>query len=163
MVMIAEIIEVPNPLKLKVAYGPDGVDAAMLDRAEALIANLHGEFVVWVQEDLKKLQQHFDAAMVLPVEERDHAMKQVFGVLHNMRGQGGSFGFPLVTQIANMLCRFMETRATFQQAEMEAVSLCIDAIRLVVGEGMSGDGGTKGEKLVKGIELVIQKFSQKPA
>lgn len=161
MVAVAEIIEVPNTLKMKVTYGPDGVDAAMLERAEALMANLQGDFVVWVQEDLKKLQQYFDAAIALPVEERDHAVKEVFGVLHNMKGQGGSFGYALVTQIANILCRFMETRTTFAQAEMDTVALCVNAIRLVVAERMSGDGGTKGEKLIKGIELVIQKFSQK--
>ena len=161
MVAVAEIIEVPNTLKLKVSYGPDGVDAAMLEKAEALIANLQGDFVVWVQEDLKKLQQHFDAAMALPVEERGHAMKEVFGVLHNMKGQGGSFGFPLITSLANMLCRFMESRTTFGPSEMEGVSVCVNAIRLVVAERLSGDGGTKGEKLIKGIELVIQKFSAK--
>jgi len=161
MVAVAEIIEVPNTLKLKVSYGPDGVDAAMLERAEALIANLQGDFVVWVQEDLRKLQQHFDAAMSQSGDERVHSMKEVFGVLHNMKGQGGSFGFPLITTISNMLCRFMETRATFEQGEMETVLVCINAIRLVVAERLSGDGGTKGEKLIKGLELVIQKFSQK--
>ncbi len=160
MVAVAEIIEVPNTLKMKVSYGPDGVDAAMLERAEALMQNLQGDFVVWVQEDLRKLQQHFDAAMALPVEERDHAMKEVFGVLHNMKGQGGSFGYMLVTHIANMMCRFMETRTAFGQGEMETVLVCINAIRLVVAERMAGDGGTKGEKLIKGLELVIQKFSQ---
>ena len=78
MVAVAEIIEVPNPLKSKVSYGPDGVDAAMLERAEALIANLQGDFIVWVQEDLKKLQQSFDNASAQPVEERAHAMQAVF-------------------------------------------------------------------------------------
>ena len=159
MVAVAEIIDVPNPLKGKVSYGADGVDAAMLEKAEALIANLQGDFVVWVQEDLKRLQQHFDTAKAQPVEERAHAMKEVFGVLHDMKGQGGSFGFPLVTTIANQLCRFMETRTSFGQAEMDAISLCINSIRLIVAERMSGDGGMKGEKLLKGIELVIAKFA----
>ncbi len=157
----AEIIDVPNPLKGKVSYGADGVDAAMLEKAEALIANLQGDFVVWVQEDLKRLQQHFDNAKALPVEDRAHAMKEVFGVLHDMKGQGGSFGFPLVTTITNQLCRFMETRTSFGQAEMDTISLCINTVRLIVAERMSGDGGMKGEKLLKGIELVFQKFAAK--
>jgi hypothetical protein len=161
MASVAEIIDVPNPLKGKVSYGPDGVDAATLEKAEALIANLQGDFVVWVQDDLKRLQQYYDTAAGQPVEERAHAMKEVFGVLHDMKGQGGSFGFPLVTSIANQLCRFMETRTAFGPGEMEAISLCINAIRLVLAERMSGDGGPKGEKLLKGIELVIQKFSAK--
>ncbi len=161
MVAVAEIIDVPNPLKGKVSYGPDGVDASMLEKAEALIANLQGDFVVWVQEDLKKLQQHYNTAAALPVEERAHAMKEVFGVAHDMKGQGGSFGFPLVTSIANNLCRFMETRTSFGQAETEAILLHISALKLVVAERLSGDGGIKGEKLLKGLELVLQKFATK--
>ena len=161
MVAVAEIIEVPNPLKGKVSYGPDGVDAAMLEKAEAMIANLQGDFVVWVQEDLKKLQMHFDKASAQPPEDRAHAMQEVFGVLHDMKGQGGSFGFPLVTHIANTLCRFMETRTGFGPTEMSAVGLHINALRLVVAERLSGDGGMKGEKLIKGLELVLQKFAAK--
>ena len=159
MVAVAEIIEVPNPLKMKVSYGPDGVDAAMLEKAEALIANLQGDFVVWVQEDLKKLQQQFDAANALPVEERAEAMKAVFGTLHDMKGQGGSFGYPLVTAICNTLCRFMESISSYGAQEMQAILLHISTLRLIVGERLSGDGGTKGGQLVKGLELVLQKFA----
>jgi len=159
MVAVAEIIEVPNPLKMKVSYGPDGVDAAMLEKAEALIANLQGDFVVWVQEDLKKLQQNFDSANALPVEERAEAMKSVFGVLHDMKGQGGSFGYPLVTTISNTLCRFMESVGTYGPQEMQAILLHINTLRLIVAERLNGDGGTKGEKLVKGLELVLHKFA----
>ena len=161
MVAVAEIIEVPNPLKNKVSYGPDGVDTAMLEKAEALIANLQGDFVVWVQDDLKKLQQSFDAAAALPPAERGHAMQEVFGVLHDMKGQGGSFGYPVITQIANTLCRFMESQSEFGPQEMEAVLVHINALRLVVAERLSGDGGTKGQKLLKGLELVLQKFANK--
>ena len=161
MVAVAEIIEVPNPLKNKVSYGPDGVDTAMLEKAEALIANLQGDFVVWVQDDLKKLQQSFDAAQALAPAERGHAMQEVFGVLHDMKGQGGSFGYPVITQIANTLCRFMESQSEFGPQEMEAVLVHINALRLVVAERLSGDGGTKGQKLLKGLELVLQKFANK--
>jgi len=161
MVAVAEIIEVPNPLKNKVSYGPDGVDTAMLEKAEALIANLQGDFVVWVQDDLKKLQQYFDSAAALTPAERGHAMQEVFGVLHDMKGQGGSFGYPVITQIANTLCRFMESQTEFGPQEMEAVLVHINALRLVVAERLSGDGGTKGQKLLKGLELVLQKFANK--
>lgn len=148
-------------MKSKVSYGPDGVDAAMLERAEALIANLQGDFIVWVQEDLKKLQQSFDNASAQPVEERAHAMQEVFGVLHDMKGQGGSFGYPLITHVANTLCRFMEVRSSFGPSEMSAVSLHINALRLIVAERLNGDGGDKGQKLVNGLELVLQKFAAK--
>ena len=161
MVAVAEIIEVPNPLKTKVSYGPDGVDAAMLEKAEAMIANLQGDFVVWVQDDLKKLQQFFDTASGQPEAERALAMKEVFGVLHDMKGQGGSFGYPLVTSISNTLCRFMESITNYGPQEMEAILIHINTLRLIVAERLSGDGGIKGEKLVKGLELVLHKFAPK--
>lgn len=160
-VAVAEIYEQPNPLRAKVTYGPDGIDEKVLARAEAAIASLGEEFLGWIEQDVKAAQHKFDAISDLPEDERDHAMQELFTILHDMKGQGGSFGFPLVTSIANNLCRFMETRTSFGQAEMEAILLHISALRLVVAERLSGDGGTKGEKLLKGLELVLQKFAGK--
>ena len=44
---------------------------------------------------------------------------------------------------------------------MSAVSLHINALRLIVAERLNGDGGDKGQKLVNGLELVLQKFAAK--
>jgi hypothetical protein len=156
MTRIAEIYRETNPLKNRVSYGSDGVDMAIIAKAEALIASMQGEFIAWFQVDLVKLQSQYDAAASLPVEDRASPMADVYTGAHDMKGQGGSFGFPLVTNIANSLCRFMENRSVFGRQEMEVIQVHIEALRLAVAERMTGDGGIKGEKLLRGLEVVME-------
>lgn len=155
-----EIIQVPNPLKNKVTYGPGGVDPAALERAEAVIADLKGDYLTWVQEDLQKLQAAYDKAAAASEGDRTKAMQDVFGVAHDIKGQGGSFGYQLVTVIGNQLCRFIEKREQYGIQEVEAVRLHIDAMRLVINKRMEGDGGRVGANLVAGLSAVLDKLSK---
>lgn len=155
-----EIIQVPNVLKNKVSFGPDGVDLEALERAEAVIANLQGNYLEWVQEDLQRLQALYETAIKLPEAERAPVMKQIFGIAHDVKGQGGSFGYGLVTAIGNQLCRFLEGRESFTNPELEAVRLHIDTIRMVIAKRMEGDGGREGESLMRGLQLVVNKVTK---
>jgi hypothetical protein len=155
---VAEIYEQPNPLRAKVSYGPEGIDDKVLAKAEAAIANLGEEFLSWIEQDVKAAQQKFDSTVDLPEGERDHSMHELFNLLHDMKGQGGSFCYPLVTTIANGVCRFVESRSKYGPHEMDAIQLHIDALRMVVAHHLSGDGGYVGEKVLKGLEKVLAKF-----
>ena len=155
---VAEIYEQPNPLRAKVSYGPEGIDDKVLAKAEAAIANLGQEFLGWIELDVKAAQQKFDVITDLPEDERDHAMHELFTILHDMKGQGGSFGFPLITTIANGVCRFVESRSKYGPHEMDAIHLHLDALRVVVTHHLSGDGGYVGEKMLQGLEKVMAKF-----
>ncbi|HLN25295.1 MAG TPA: phosphorelay protein [Patescibacteria group bacterium] len=155
-----EIIQVPNVLKSKVTYGPDGVDVEALERAEAVIANLRSSYLIWVQEDLIKINACYEQALALPVEARGPSIKAVFGIAHDIKGQGGSFGFQLMTILGNQLCRFTENRTLFGDAELEVIRLHIAAMRMVIGELIEGEGGAAGEDLLRGLQAVIAKLDK---
>lgn len=152
-----ELITPPNTLKNKVGTGgPGAVDLDALERAEAVIASLTDNYLEWVQDDLKKLD---DAYRILKTE-RDNDKEnidRVFQIAHDIKGQGGSFGYDLMTVIGNSLCRFTEDKETMNDAEINVVQLHIDTMKLVIANNMKDDGGTEGAKLLKGIELVVAK------
>lgn len=154
----AEFFDFPNVLKAKVTLGPDGVDPAMIARAEAMIASMQGDYLSWAQEDLCKLQELLDQADAQPEAERLSVLKAIFNVSHDIKGQGGSFGYPLMTAIGNQLCRFIETHNSFGAAEMLVVRFHADAMRSVIGEHLEGDGGAKGITLTAGLNQLIQKL-----
>jgi hypothetical protein len=157
-----EIIQVPNMLKSKVSYGPDGVDVEALERAEAVIANLRSSYLIWVQDDLTKINAFYEQALALPVVERGPSIKGIFGIAHDIKGQGGSFGFQLMTILGNQLCRFAESRQLFGNAELEVIRLHIAAMRMVIGELIEGEGGAAGEDLLRGLQAVIGKLDKVP-
>ena len=103
-----EIINPPNALKQKVGTGDAGaVDMEALERAEQVIFGMTGSYLNWVAEDLQKIDT---AYVVLKAADGDRKaeLNGVFQVAHDIKGQGGSFGYDLITAIGNELCRFIE-------------------------------------------------------
>lgn len=155
-----EIIKPPSTLKGKVTYGPDGVNPEVLERAEEVIAGMQGSYLEWVQDDLRKIQEFYERAVADEAGRQAH-LAEVFRVAHDVKGQGGSFGYPLMTAIANQLCRFLEHLETGGAAELEAVKIHIDALRVVIGSRMQGDGGPIGANILRGLEAVIAKLASR--
>ena len=154
------IIEVPNRLKAKVSYGPDGVDAQRLEQAEAMIGELASEYIIWVVEDLKRLQAALDEALAAAEDARPAAVRAIFEISHDMKGQGGSFNYGMITQVGALLCNFIESRTSFAAQEMEVIRLQVEAMRLVIAQKMEGDGGQPGQSLLRGLQAVIAKLSR---
>lgn len=157
-----KIITPPDTLSGKVSYGPGGVDVAALERADAEVAGLKRNYLDWVVEDFDKLQKIYDRAAATPPVERAPVVHDLFYVAHDMKGQGGSFNYHLVTQIGNLLCRFIEANemkagVVFEANEMEIIKLHVDAIRLVITQRWEGDGGREGKNLVAGLQAVVAK------
>jgi len=149
-----EIITPPNTLKSKVTVGgPNAVDEAALKRAENVIANMKNSYIDWVSSDFERVQ---DAYKRLVGGEGDRAenLDEIFAVAHDMKGQGGSFGYELVTAIGNHLCRLIENFGDQNpnEVENEAIRIHIDAMKLVISQDLSGDGGETGTAILQGIQ-----------
>ena len=152
-----EVIKPPSTLKGKVSFGADGVDLDMLEKAEAVIASMQGNYLEWVQDDLKKIQEYYDLALADEAGRPAH-LEQVFRVAHDIKGQGGSFDYPLMTALGNHLCRFLEKLGPVAAAgDLDVIKLHIDAMRMVIGSRMRGDGGRAGANIIQGIEMVLAK------
>ncbi len=154
-----EIINPPNTLKSKVREGgPGAVDMATLERAEAAIAGMTDNYLDWVQDDLKKLDEAFQKLKAATGDRKAEA-DAVFQVAHDIKGQGGSFGFDLMTIVGNELCRLLERVEKIGNSEVEAVRVHVEAMKLVIQNRMRGDGGKAGQALVSGIRQVGAKLT----
>ncbi len=155
----AEVITPPDTLKKKVKTGgPGAVDLDTLERAEAVIADMTDTYLEWAAEDLAKIHQ---AVEDLNAEKMDHkdALARIFHLSHDMKGQGGSFGYTLMTILGGKLCKFVEKLEDATAAEVEVIQLHVNTMDLVITKRMKGDGGKEGEQLLEGLGLVAAKVS----
>jgi len=156
----ATIIQPPDNLTGKVRMGTGGVDAKALERAEALIANLQGDYLEWAQEDAEHLMRAV-ANLESGHDDSTAAREELFRIAHDMKGQGGSFGYDLVTVVGDRLCRFLEKApAPLTPAQMKAVRLHAETMRLIIAQRIEGDGGTIGGELLGGLDKVIEKVGR---
>jgi two-component system, chemotaxis family, chemotaxis protein CheY len=81
---------------------------------------------------------------------------QIDRILHNIKGQGGSFGYGLITSVAGIgqeLTRPMNgnTQMIFHHHDevRRCVATLVQAIRIVLQNNMRGDGGHAGARLLE--------------
>lgn len=153
----AQIIRAPQTLQSKVEKGgPGAVDLDALARAEAVIANLADDYLDWVREDFVRLEAAYD---VLVSGKGDDVanLEALFQIAHDMKGQGGSFGYDLMTSIGDHMCRLLEKVDKAGPLEIAMIRLHIDAMRVVITKELKDDGGAEGRKLMMGLALVGDK------
>ena len=114
------------------------------------------QYLDWVQEDLGKIDAAF-VALKAATGDRAQEVDAVFQVSHDMKGQGGSFGYDLITAIGNQLCRMIEKVDTVGDAEVNAIEVHIGAMKLVIAQKMTGNGGQAGDQIMLGLEKVMEK------
>jgi len=152
-----EIINPPQTLQAKVDKGgPGAVDLDALAKAEDVIASLADDYIDWVREDLVRLQGAYDK---LKAGEGDweEDLEALFQIAHDMKGQGGSFGYDLMTAIGDHLCRLVEKFEQVGPRELEMIRVHIDGMRVVITKELKGDGGDEGRQLLMGLTLMVEK------
>jgi CheY-like chemotaxis protein len=155
----AKIFRPPN--KLIETLGPlDGPDPDLLiARIEASIAGLKKQYLSWAQADLKSLYRALDAARQHLGDAETH-VKSMGQTAHSMRGQGGTFGYPLITQIGNSLCELTENVDEFGPPELEALELHVQAIHTVIEGHIEGDGGEAERVMLAGLHKVTSRYGR---
>ncbi len=156
-----QVINPPPTLNAKVSIGgPGAVDKATLERAEAVIADLSGDYLKWAQEDLRQIQVAIDSIdLNSDAEELQKVLDRIFAISHDIKGQGGSFGYDLMTIIGSDLCRFAETIETLKSSDVEVIGLHVDTMKRVIADEIKGDGGKEGEVVLSGLAAVVEKVA----
>jgi len=154
----SELINVPNLVQAKVTVGgPGAVTPEVLAQAEAIVSNMTDDYLEWVKGDLGALRRAFENLKSGGGNGREQ-LDAMFRIVHDMRGQGGSFGYKLITVIGNQLCHLLGGLEEAGPAEIEAIGVYIEAMNMVIARDMYGDGGPEAEQMLKGLEKVGAKF-----
>ena len=125
------------------------------EKAMAVLNDLAKDYLIWVQDDLKSLSDVYATALKLNGQERFELITQdLFRIVHDMKGQGATFGYDLITDIGNHLCRYIERFDSFEQEQMRAIEIHINALREIIEKQMTGDAGKAGDDLRKRVEAL---------
>lgn len=124
------------------------LDPEALARAEAALARLADRYLDWAEADLARLEATLAALLAEPGLQAEH-MAQLFLVAHDMKGQAATFGYPLVSELGNRLCRLIETRQSPTQSGWDDVAALVAAIGEVIRRRLAGDGGIDGQRLLQ--------------
>ncbi len=112
----------------------------------------------WIEADLDKLTIALDKLK----DRSESAAKQlevIEGTAHDIKGQAGTFDYPLLTLIAESLCDMLRAADTIEDRQIGLVAAHIDAIGVIVGGRIQGDGGEMGKQLLSRLQTAVRKVS----
>lgn len=153
-----EIIKPSLRLKQKVgAINGAGFSAKLIERAEKSIVAMSGEYTKKVSLDISGLRTLTQQAMESEGNSR-FILGQISNQAREIKGQGGTFGYPLLTRISDSLYNFTSGMSNINQKRMGVILAHLDAMQLVISQQIKGDGGALGQELCKSLDVAIEKF-----
>ncbi|NVJ97585.1 MAG: Hpt domain-containing protein [Alphaproteobacteria bacterium] len=159
--VIVRFYRFKNRLKEKtagLAPGKVSISAEALEAAEKALEKMAEDYPDWVSGLIVKLQEQHGRCVDTPEKRRD-CFEAINHIAHDMKGQGGTFGYPLITTIADSLYGFTYSREGITDNQVELVKAHLDAMRAVIRGRVSGNGGEIGEKLIEGLNQAIAKYT----
>lgn len=156
--------ELPNRLGAKVGLAPKDpvpvLPAEVLAAAEAEIQNRAGDYATWIAGEVEELARRVERLRAEPAAVPG-LVAQINRSAHEMRGQGGIFGYPLITHIAKSL--YEATHGSFTAVtdnERLLFKAHVDAIKAVMNARVSGDGGATGKQLLATLDVAKKKYAK---
>ncbi len=123
--------------------------ARRLEDADASIAEAADGFEDWALADVIAASQKIDNEKI----EAKKRIRDVFRVVHDIKGQGTTFGYPSVTEIASILCDFMrEGKIAITPKQAQVIKLHLGALRLVLDQKLKGESEA-AKSLVKKLSV----------
>ncbi len=154
-----QLITPPNLLKAKVGKGgPGGIDPDLIRHAENVIGSMVDEFSDTVSREILHIME---LALELETDpaKAPEVLKNLRRVAHDLRGQGTTFGYELITDVSECLFRYTEAISGAAELNPEVLRAHADAMRAVVKNDVKGDGGAVGVDLVASLDALVSRMT----
>jgi hypothetical protein len=159
--VIVRFYRFKNRLREKTAGlggGGASISPEALKAAEEALGKMSEDYPDWVSGLIAKLHEQHGRCVDTP-ENRRECFEAINHMAHDMKGQGGTFGYPLITAFADSLYGFTSGTSDYSDNQVELIKSHVDAMRAVIRGRVSGDGGEIGKKLTDGLNQAIEKYS----
>ncbi len=156
------LFKLPNLLKQKMGLEHmrqafELPDELLAEAEETLEREARG-FLDWAKQYLDQLSTQI-ANAVEDQSNRGEHLAEVNRIAHELRGQGGTFGYPLITLFAKSLYEATEYPCREDDANLEICKAHLDTLRAVIREKIEGDGGAIGRQIMLALNQAIAKYA----
>ena len=127
----------------------------LLEEAEQQLERASLDFTTWALDYLKKLSDLCIQALKEETSRGKH-FQDINLLALELRGQGGTFGYPLISTFGKMLYDSTLEGCREDDNAVGIVKAHIDAMRAVLREKIAGDGGKIGRELLASLQKAIE-------
>ena len=85
------------------------------------------------------------------------AARSMREIAHNVKGQGSSFGYPLMTRVGDSFHRLVKALDAVDEAKIKLLDAHIATLQTVLDKDIRGTGGEVGDALSARLEGLVDK------
>ncbi|NCB49723.1 MAG: hypothetical protein EOM53_03495 [Alphaproteobacteria bacterium] len=78
--------------------------------------------------------------------------KDLFRKAHDMKGQGITFGYPLITFVGNHLCRYLENKTVLSESLLKGVRFHLDIISKIFEDKIKSEESPLAEEIIEQVK-----------
>jgi hypothetical protein len=151
-----QIINPPNTLRSMVDDGKlsKGLDPSLLNKAEKALEDAKPQIEAHVKGEVGRLQAVMSRVVASQGADTG-ALQELFHVAFELKGQGTSAGYSMVTRFADSLCRYTEIIKAPGAKEMAIMKAHVDSITAIINGGIRGDQNPIGVAIAAELEKVV--------
>lgn len=131
------------------------MDPDALARADAALAALTDDYLRWAQADVAALVASVAELRATRLERWHACVAQMFEIAHDIKGQGTTFDYPLMTRLGQAMCDLLRNGAMGDGALLVRLDAVAAAMAEVMAARLRGDGGAQGRDLVSRLKVHI--------
>ena len=151
--IFGEVFEIPNKLQVKVGVDQCANHAA-LRLAEDVVQNIKPTYEARFEADMRALKSLY----VEMQDTKEFDLPLLVDKVHDIRGEAGTFGYSLVTEIGRLLCEFIASiKDDIDDTEQLAVAAHLQAMQTVVVDKVRGEGPEVAKQIIAGLNVIIKK------
>lgn len=151
-----KVISVPHAVGDKVGATDDaGPD---FDAIQDIVNRFGAEFVERLPGELAAIGAALSVLKAEPASE--DARKKLFGLVHDLKGQAGTFDYMLLTVVGNDWCRFIEHADPITPRHLQVMDFFLDALNRIAEQRMTGFDEALANRMIETLHAMTQKVLQ---
>ncbi|MBX3455391.1 Hpt domain-containing protein [Ferrovibrio sp.] len=158
---------IPNrgDLKRKAVNFKKGLELKLDDGLRDKLNNLVQESAAaFLDESAARIKALREQVSHMPADPaaRKNLVEEIREEAFQIKGMGGLFGFPLLTEFAKSLHDFLkETDDDLDELQQEIVSIHVDTMYVVIAHKIAGSGGALEAQLRASLKAAVDKAKHK--
>ncbi|MBR4927824.1 MAG: hypothetical protein IKY98_05815 [Alphaproteobacteria bacterium] len=122
-------------------------------KAQAVISDLSAQYPSWAKTDVQKLKHLYVEACRICGQNRDELVRgSLYRTAHDIKGQGATFGYPLMTLLGAHLCAYIKKTTEFSDENLTTLLDDINDMEIVLEQKLIGDGGDAGKQILNRLK-----------
>ncbi len=131
--------------------------SGLIEEAQEIIDDRQQDFLVWVQADLKSMENIY-SKLESNIDEYEESLNTMKRFALSVKSRGGTFGYDLASMVAKSLHNFCDQQFRPVESHMLVIRKHLDGLETIFHHKIVRDGGAIGSELIGSLQQLIEKY-----